>query len=176
MEKLENKPNGLLQKISCLLEKNKADNILHHQSYKPIKHKKRCYPVEKEKIDLSTDMSLKVAKLSSIAVKNLFSTSNNAKLMKNKSQIITTLPIFEQSAIARTINFPEIIAKPERNNANGDKKIEMKRKIIRTKEKTMGNLEKVVKNIDTFFDGHKDDNPEQVEDFVAYVRKSKEFS
>lgn len=176
IEKLENKPNGLLEKIACLLEKNKAENILHHQSYKRIKHKKRFPPLEKEKIDLSTYTSLKVAKLSSIAVKNLFSTRSNAKLMRNKSQIINPLPMFEQSVITRTINFPEIIAKPERNNANGDKKIEMKRKIIRNKEKTMGNLEKVVKNLETFFDGHKDDNQEQVEDFVAYVRKSKEFS
>ena len=187
-EKIEKKPNSLLEKIACLLEKNKSENVLHHQNFKRRKQARRFPTLEKEKFDLSTDTSLKVAKLSPLAVKNLFSTNTTVKLMKNKSLIP---PLYVQPVLNQTLEVSEIFQKEqERKNTNGEKKIEIKRKIIRSMQKTIGNLEIitkkhnktmgnseiVTKNLDTFFDGTKDENPDQVEDFVAYVRKSKEFS
>jgi len=167
-QKINSKNNNLLEKISFFLQNNPSQTILHQNTFKKFKQKSRLPTLGKEKFDLNSNNSLKVSKLNPMIIKNFFFDKNH-KLMKNKSQIIK--PITDQFLIPNEF----VEEKPERKiKIKEEKKGKCKRKIINRKEKTEGNLD-FLKKIENSFAGTNDENPEQVDDFVAYVRKSKKL-
>ena len=126
----QTKKNGLLEKISEILQKNKNQETIHHKVLKRIKPKIRFPTVEKEKNKLITLNSLNVRRLEPLNVNNHFFTSKNKgksfdfQVKTTKNQILQE--ITKNEKMSETLNFVknnEIINNSEYFQINNENNI-----------------------------------------------------
>lgn len=169
----ESKNPPLLDKIAILLQKQPSLDILHQSVYKKIKFKSRLPPIERENTmpELNPDQSLTVHKLSPEYVRSLFLVSEKQK-QKFRMQNLES-PIHPQFLIRRDVSqtkperkvFPKLEKVPKRTP--------LKKKLLNIANDREEN-KLLIRGESSFF--LKEDNSDQVDEFVNYVRKSKELS